>query len=269
MPKKIFEPDNPKPFRVSRSKIENFIRCPACFWMDRVKGISFPGMPSFTLNSETDALLKKDFDKSRELQKPHPFMVKNGLEHLVPFGHEDFQSWTQARRFGLRTIHQPTNLMIGGGLDDVWHDRDTDQIFMVEYKSTATKKTPITLEGNYKKGYKRQIDMYQWILRQNGFDVSDTSYFVYVNGYTETQTSFLNETKANMEFDVDLIIYEGNDDWVEDTIFKIKDCLHSKVCPTHSTSGFGSRGNDECENAKEFKQLEKHYLALFEEGMFE
>jgi len=34
MAKKIFEPDNPKPFKVSRSKIENFIRCKACFWMD-------------------------------------------------------------------------------------------------------------------------------------------------------------------------------------------------------------------------------------------
>ena len=118
MAKKIFEPDNPKPFKVSRSKIENFIRCKACFWMDRVKGINFPGMPGFNLNSATDTLMKKDFDKYRELQKPHPFMVRNGLDHLVPFGHEDFQLWTQARKFGLRTIHQPTNLMIGGGLDE-------------------------------------------------------------------------------------------------------------------------------------------------------
>ncbi len=83
MAKKIFEPDNPKPFKVSRSKIENFIRCKACFWMDRVKGINFPGMPGFTLNSATDSLMKKDFDKYRELQKPHLYLLL-GL-HLLSF----------------------------------------------------------------------------------------------------------------------------------------------------------------------------------------
>jgi len=271
MPKKIFEPNNPKPFRVSRSKIENFIRCKACFWMDRVKGINFPGMPGFNLNSATDNLMKKDFDKYRELQKPHPFMIRNGLEHLVPFKYFEFDQWTQARKFGLRTIHKPTNLLIGGGLDDVWHDRSTDQIFMVEYKSTSTIHKPITLEGNWKKGYKRQIDIYQWILRQNGFDVSDMSYFVYVNADASVEDGYLEDKKdkANMIFDVQLIEYVGDDSWVEDVLFEIKDVLHQKTCPKHATSGFGYKGDKECENAHLFKAMEDHYLALFEEGMFE
>jgi hypothetical protein len=29
--------------------------------------------------------------------------------------------------------------------------------------------------------YKRQLEVYQWLLRQNGLDVSDTGYFVYTN----------------------------------------------------------------------------------------
>ena len=271
MAKKIFEPDNPKPFKVSRSKIENFIRCKACFWMDRVKGINFPGMPGFNLNSATDSLMKKDFDKYRELQKPHPFMIRNGLEHLVPFKYFEFEQWTQARKFGLRTIHKPTNLLIGGGLDDVWHDRATEKIFMVEYKSTSTIHKPITLEGNWKKGYKRQIDIYQWILRQNGFDVSDMSYFVYVNADASVEDGYLEDKKdkANMIFDVQLIEYVGDDSWVEDVLFEIKDVLHQKTCPKHATSGFGYKGDKECENAHLFKAMEDHYLALFEEGMFE
>ena len=36
-------------------------------------------MPPFLLNSATDTLLKKDFDKYRELQQPHPFMERHGL----------------------------------------------------------------------------------------------------------------------------------------------------------------------------------------------
>ena len=38
-----FDPNNPEPYELSRSRIEAFINCRACFWMDRVKGIKFPG----------------------------------------------------------------------------------------------------------------------------------------------------------------------------------------------------------------------------------
>ena len=37
--KKIFEPDNPKPFKVSRSKIENFIRCKALGMKEAVRDL--------------------------------------------------------------------------------------------------------------------------------------------------------------------------------------------------------------------------------------
>ena len=111
-----YKPDHPSPYEVSRSQIESFIKCPACFWMNRVKGIKFPGMPGFLLNTATDTLLKKDFDHYRELQKPHPFMVENGLAHLVPFKHEDFEQWTKSLQLGFRTEYPSKNLIIGGGL---------------------------------------------------------------------------------------------------------------------------------------------------------
>ena len=69
--------------------------------------------------------LKKDFDKYRELQKPHPFMERHGLGHLVPYKHDDFETWTRALILGLRTMHEPSGLIIGGGLDDVIDPADT------------------------------------------------------------------------------------------------------------------------------------------------
>mgnify|MGYP000889049602 CR=1 FL=1 len=57
-----YKPEHPEPYEVSRSQIQSFLKCPACFWMNRVKGIKFPGMPGFLLNTATDTLLKKDFD---------------------------------------------------------------------------------------------------------------------------------------------------------------------------------------------------------------
>ena len=76
--------------------------CKACFWMDRVKGIKFPGMIPFLLNSATDKLLKADFDHYRALKRPHPFMINQDLGHLVPFEHEEFEQWTKSLQLGLR-----------------------------------------------------------------------------------------------------------------------------------------------------------------------
>jgi hypothetical protein len=265
----VYKPDHPEPYEVSRSQIQNFMNCPACFWMSRAKGIKFPGMPGFLLNTATDTLLKKDFDKYRELQQSHPFMERHGLGHLVPYKHEDFETWTKSLQLGLRTLHEPTNFLIGGGLDDVWHDPKTDEIFIVDYKSTAGRRNEdltalqeISLVGPYKETYKRQMDMYQWIMRQNGFNVNKTGYFVYVNGDQHFEDGMLEEDidKAYMKFDVQLISYEADDSWVNQAILDLKDCLLQNNCPEHAQSGFGPKGDKQCEQAQLFEGMKEHGL---------
>ena len=265
-----YKSDHESPYEVSRSRIEAFINCPACFWLDRVKGVKFPGMPPFLLNSATDTLLKKDFDQYRELQKPHPFMERNGLSHLVPFQHADFHSWTQSLQLGFRTYHESSNLIIGGGLDDVWHDPKTNELFIVDYKSTAGKRSedlsklePITLEGRWKDGYKRQMDIYQWIMNEKtkedlkDYKVSNVGYFVYVNGDQHFEDGMLriDEDKADMSFDVQLLTYKGNHDWVEKEILNLKQCLEADQCPEHAQTGHGPKGIDPCEYHTFFETL--------------
>ena len=36
-------------------------------------------------------------------------------------------------------VHEPTNLKVGGGLDDVWIDTSTNKLHVVDYKSTSQK----------------------------------------------------------------------------------------------------------------------------------
>jgi len=262
-----FKREHPEPYEVSRSQIQNFTKCPACFWMSRAKGIKFPGMPGFLLNTATDTLLKKDFDRYREMQKPHPFMERHGLGHLVPYKHDDFETWTKALQLGLRTYHEETHFLIGGGLDDVWHDPKTDEIFVVDYKSTAGRRNDehtalqeISLVGAYKEAYKRQMDMYQWIMRQNGFKVNKTGYFVYVNGDQHFEDGMLEENidKAIMKFDVQLLAYEADDSWIDQTIIDLKNCLLQEECPAHAESGFGPKGDKQCEYAQLFQSMSDH-----------
>lgn len=99
---------------------------------------------------------------------------------------------------------------------------------MVDYKATS-KDTEVTLDAEWQDGYKRQMEVYQWLLRQNGFEVSDTGYFVYANGKRDREAF-----DGKLEFDIKLIPYEGKDDWIEDTLLGMKKCLDSDEIPKSS-----------------------------------
>ena len=73
-------------------------------------------------------------------------------------------------------------LRIGGGLDDVWLNQKTSKIHIVDYKSTSQKKDngPINLNDHWKSTYKRQMDLYVWIMKKKGFDVDDIGFFLYL-----------------------------------------------------------------------------------------
>ena len=243
-----FKPGHTEAYELSRSKVEAFIRCPACFWLDRAKGIKFPSIPGFLLNSNTDKLLKKEFDQYRG-KGPHPIMEANGLGHLTPFDHSDMKLWENALSFGkddhhFNSLHEETNIRFGGGLDDVWQDTNTGVLHIVDYKSTSNQRVipePVTLEGKWKAGYKRQMDMYQWIMRRKGFEVSDIGYFLYVDGLHANYGGMIDLTdtkKAVMHFSTSILPYAGSDNWVEDALMAIKQLLLSDTTPNH---------NEECE----------------------
>jgi len=235
-----YDPDNASPYELSRSRIENFVRCPACFYMQQVEGIKFPSIPGYNINEATDVLLKKDFDGYRG-RASHPFLRHMGLKHLIPYQHPDFEKWTQSLHFGcegrMNTIHQPTNLKVGGGLDDIWVNNITNQLHIVDYKSTSqkTKGKVISLDDPWKQGYKRQMDLYVWIMRRMGFDVSDIGYFLYCDADRFSGMDFLGVDDALMRFEVSLINYRVDLTWIDATLFSIKDCLNSNLRPEHSS----------------------------------
>lgn len=251
-----FNPEHPGPYELSRSKVENFIKCEACFWLERVKYVDFPSIPSFNINTNTDRLLKRDMDSVRG-KSSHPVLEKFNLGHLTPFEHEDLERWTQSTQFGgspnhFNTIHEETNILFGGGLDDVYYNNDTGELHIVDYKSTSSQKEDpekVNLDGKWKGSFKRQMDMYVWTMRRRGFETSDIGYFVYVDGLhkgidgmllDEFSTHYppsespLYEEHGVMFFGLDIIPYEVDTGWIDPTLEKIKQCLYKKKCPEHS-----------------------------------
>ena len=218
----LFDPNSRDPFRLSRSRLESFLRCPRCFYLDRRLGIDRPSMPGFTLNIAVDALLKKEFDVYRAKAKPHPLMKEHGL-NAVPFQHPDLDIWRENFK-GIEHHHKPTNLLITGAVDDIWQT-PSGELIIVDYKSTSTAEE-ITLEGKWKESYKRQMEIYQWTFRQNGFKVQDTGYFVYVNARKD-RPSF----DGHLYFDIHLLAHPGDDTWVEPAIVAAKQCLMNDALP--------------------------------------
>lgn len=215
----LFDPASREPYRLSRSKIENFTECPRCFYIEARFGVCRPETPSFTLNNAVDELFKREFDIHRSNATAHPLMEAYGLD-AVPFAHKELDAWRDALRRGVQYHHEPTNILVRGGIDDVWQTKD-GELIVVDYKATS-KRSEISLY----EAYKRQAEVYQWLFRKNGFRVSKTAYFVYANGKSDAKAF-----DGKLEFSVELIPHIGDDSWIEPILFKIHTVLMSPVVP--------------------------------------
>lgn len=221
--KNVYDPNSNEPFRLSRSKIDLFVSCSRCFYLDRRLGIAQPPGYPFSLNSAVDSLLKKEFDIHRAQGTSHPLMEEYGVD-AIPFSHEKMDEWRDSLRRGITVPIEGSKVTVTGGVDDVWKASD-GKLIIVDYKATS-KSGEVNLDAQWQDAYKRQMEIYQWLFRKNGFDVNNIGYFVYCNGDTDKEAF-----DGKLEFDIKLIAYEGDDNWVEQTILNAIDCLNSDIIP--------------------------------------
>lgn len=218
----IYNPASREPFKLSRSKIDLFVQCKRCYYLDQRLGVSRPKFPSFTLNTAVDTLLKKEFDIHRSAGTRHPLMTTYGVD-AIPFTHADLEKWRH-NFTGVQYLDKELHFLVYGAVDDIWIN-PAGELIVVDYKATA-KDQEVTLDDEWKQQYKRQMEVYQWLLRQNNFKVNDTGYFVYVNGKTD-RAAF----DGKLDFDITLLPYTGNDEWVPKALVGIKKCLMDERLP--------------------------------------
>lgn len=252
---RLFDPKSELPFALSRSKIDLFIDCPRCFYFDRRLGIPRPSGPAFTLNVAVDALLKKEFDIHRAKNTTHPLMAAYGIE-AVPFVHDQMNTWRE-NFTGIRFLHEQTNFLVFGAVDDIWKNKD-GSLSVVDYKATSKEGEVELGDTKWHNQYRRQLEVYQWLLRQNGFTVSDIGYFVYANGKKD-RAAF----DGKLEFDVKIIPYQGDGAWVEASLRNAKRCLLEEELPLPG---------DDCEHCQYRKKaaaIEKPSRKKAQKGLFD
>lgn len=244
-----YRPGQTTAYKISRSKIELYMQCPRCFWLDVRLKIKRPEGPPFNINKAIDELFKKEFDSYRVKGEPHPIMTEYSVQ-AVPFTHEKLDQWRE-NFVGVQYHHQPTNLMVFGAIDDLWVDPDGN-VIVVDYKATAKEKD-VSIDSEWQISYKRQMEVYQWLLRQNGLSVNPTGYFVYTNGRLDLD-GFFNK----IEFRTKLIPYTGDDSWVEPTIHAMKQCMEGDMPPVGKAAMGGAC--DFCTYAKQRTELTLGHL---------
>ena len=225
----IYTPNQHEDFKISRGKFSDFLTCPRCFYLNRVKGLDPPGTPGWTLNETTDILLKKEFDECRAKQIPHRLFAPNGLSHVVPFDHPEVDNWRDSLHHGLMLRHKDKSIILTGGVDDIWQDTRTNQLIVVDYKSQAKygrvdKKE--YLDDPYHDGYKIQMDFYAYLLSGMGFDVHSTSYFLVCNAKRDDDGFY-----KTMNFEEYLVPYDWNIDWIESKVDEMVALMNQHKIP--------------------------------------
>jgi hypothetical protein len=201
--------------KLSRTKIELFLDCPRCFWLDMNKGIKRPPSFPYTINSAIDGLLKQEFDVCRENGTAH-HLIKEYNINAIPYKCKEIDTWRH-NFTGIQFHHNATDFLVFGAVDDVWVS-PKEELIVVDYKSTGAKEYQIY------DSYKRQMEVYQWLLLQNGYKVSKTGYFLFAkvnkdNGFTE----------GKLSFDLTLEPLEGDSSWVESELVNAKATLNNSI----------------------------------------
>jgi len=225
--------------KLSRSKIELFLECPRCFWLEVKHGVKRPPGFPFTLNNAVDYLLKQEFDHHRQKGTPHPVMVSHKVQ-AVPFNHPEINTWRH-NFTGIQFHHKPTDILVFGAVDDIWQDSKTEELMVVDYKATGAQNHKIY------DSYARQMEIYQWLLRQNRFKVSPTGYFVFAKVNKAEGFGF---GKAALAFDLFVEPHTaGETDWIEKAIENARKTLDADQSP---------KSNAECEYCKYTNSSQKY-----------
>ena len=231
----IYQPNQNLDFKISRGKFQDFITCKKCFYLDRVSGLKTPDTPPYSLNSATDTLYKKEFDDCRMKQQPHRLLKKYDLEHIIPFEHQDIDKWRDSLHHGLVSRYKDTNIILSGGIDDIWFNTKNNKLVIADYKSQAKKKENLNtndyLSDVYHQGYKNQLEFYSFLLVSMGFEVDNVGYFVVCNVNTEVDN--FNQV---MEFDELLVPYTLNPSWIPSKVEEMINTLNSHIMPKSNPS---------------------------------
>jgi hypothetical protein len=141
----------------------------------------------------------------------------------VPFAHRQLDQWRTNFK-GLRWRDEQTGWTMCGAIDDLWKSPG-GALIVADYKATARAEAPTT--DRLYPSYRRQMDMYQFLVRRQGFEVSDRGWFVYTNGDGRA-----GDFGDKLCFTTTMVHYDGSDAWVLDAFRRAVATVEGGIVPS-------------------------------------
>jgi len=151
-----------------------YFECPRCFWLNVKEGIRRPSGPFPSLPSGMDNRIKKHFDNHRANGDMPPELeeLDDGI-HL--FGDQEFLEKARSWRTEPKWHDPETGAVLRGGVDDLLETED-GKIIVLDYK---TRGYPPKQKNGAPHYYERQVNLYNLILRENGYETEDYGIILY------------------------------------------------------------------------------------------
>lgn len=230
--------------KISRSGLKLFLDCPRCFWLDLHHKVKRPPGYPFTLSIAVDYLVKKEFDTYRADGKLPPVLKNYGIKDAKLFNGPELSEWRNNFK-GISYFDENLNANLYGAVDDVLEFSD-GSLGVIDYKSSGAKE--ITIYDDYHK----QMDVYNYILKQKGYETYPEAFFVFYKVIKEGETGFANALK----FTEEVRPVKVNNDWVGPAFEAAVELARSDVAPKS-----GSKGKDgHCDHCHYVEMASQHPL---------
>ena len=238
----------PNTLKISRSGLKLYLDCQRCFWLDVHHKVKRPPGYPFTLSIAIDYLVKKEFDKYREEGKLPPVLKNYGIKDAKLFNGEQLSEWRNNFK-GIAYFDEDLNAILYGAVDDVLEFKD-GSLGVIDYKSSGAKE--ITIYEDYQK----QMDVYNYILRQKGFNTYPEAFFIFYKVIKEGETGFANALK----FTEEVRPVKVNMDWVGPTFEKAVELARSEDSPAPGSAN-PPAGGGHCDHCHYVDLVNQHKVA--------
>jgi len=170
-------------YKLSPTSINLMLECPRCFWLQMVKKIKRPQIPYPSLPAGIDRILKEHFDRFMEKNELPPELkeqecAKDGCSLFND--KEKLKIWRNNFK-GIEYRDKKTGVVLRGAIDNILIKGK--KLIVLDYK---TRGYPV--KENTHEHYLTQMNIYNFLLRKNGYQTENYSYllFYYPNKVNET-----------------------------------------------------------------------------------
>jgi len=159
-------------YKLSPSTLNLFKECPRCFWLQfhgarRPSGI-FPSLPS-----GMDKVLKEHFDRFMEKGSLPPEILKcPELSSCSLFDDKEKLKVWRSNFKGIQWTDPESGVLLRGAVDNIL--KRGGRLIVLDYKTRG-----YPLKEDTHEHYRLQMNLYNFLLRKNGYRTEDASYLLF------------------------------------------------------------------------------------------